>query len=107
MLLLGFAFAYLGMTLLCLTMNRHRSVLWRAERRLPAAALMRLLASGCFVMALGLCVASEGGEVGTVVWFCLLMLSALQLVLLLAWRAQWVLPMVPVLGVAGALQGVL
>src|SRR3546814_13506340 len=43
MLLLAFALAYLGMTLLCLTMNRHRGALLRADTRLPGPAILRSL----------------------------------------------------------------
>jgi sterol desaturase/sphingolipid hydroxylase (fatty acid hydroxylase superfamily) len=105
-LILAFALAYLGMVLLCLTMNRHRGVLLRADACLPGATILRLLAAGCFGIALWQGIASQGGEIGTVVWFGLVMLSALLLVLLLAWRAHWVLPAVPVLALGGLLQGV-
>ncbi|PKL98531.1 MAG: DUF3325 domain-containing protein [Gammaproteobacteria bacterium HGW-Gammaproteobacteria-9] len=106
-LLLAFALAYLGMALLCLTMNRHRGVLLRAGTRLPGAMILRLLAAGCFGIALWLGIASQGGEIGAVVWLCLVMLSGLLLVLLLAWRAHWVLPAAPLLTLGGILQGVL
>jgi len=106
-LLLALALAYLGMTLLCLTMNRHRGVLLHADTRLPGAAVIRTLAAGCFGFALWLCINSQGGEIGTVIWLCLVMLAGLLLVLLLAWRLRWVLPAAPLLAVCGVVQGVL
>ncbi len=106
-LLLAFALAYLGMALLCLTMNRHRGVLLRAGTRLPGAVILRLLAAGCFGIALWLGIASQGGEIGAVVWLCLVMLSGLLLVLLLAWRSRWVLPAIPLLAACGVVQTVL
>ncbi|TLX53600.1 DUF3325 domain-containing protein [Stutzerimonas nosocomialis] len=106
-LLLAFAAAYLAMTLLCLTMSRHRGALLRADTRLPGKPVLRLLAAGCFGFALWLCVNSQGGEIGTVVWLCLVMLAGMLLVLLLAWRSRWVLPVVPLLAACGALQGLL
>ncbi len=107
MLLLAFALAYLGMTLLCLTMNRHRGALLRADTCLPGPAIIRSLAFGCFGFALCLGVNSQGGEIGTVIWLCLVMLSGLLLVLLLAWRSRWVLPAVPLLAACGVVQSVL
>ena len=56
-------------------------------------------------MTLANCV--EGGEIGTVIWLCLVMLSGLLLVLLLAWRSRWVLPAVPLLAACGVVQTVL
>lgn len=107
MLILAFALAYLGMTLLCLTLNRHRTELLRADTWLPGAAVMRLLAVGCFGFALWLCINGQGGEIGAVIWLCLVMLSGLLLVMVQAWQSRWVLPLVPLLVVFGALQGLL
>lgn len=68
---------------------------------------MWLLASGLFGIALWLCINNQGGEIGTVLWFCLLMLAGVLLVLLLAWRSRWVLPVAPLLLLCGGLQGLL
>ncbi len=87
MLLSAFALSYLGMMLLCLGMNRHRSELLRADRRVPAAVILRSLAAVCFGIALWLCITSQGGEIGAVIWLCLVMLAGVLLALLLAWRA--------------------
>ncbi|KRW57349.1 DUF3325 domain-containing protein [Stutzerimonas nitrititolerans] len=106
-LLLAFALNYLAMLLQCLTMSRHRGALLRDGARLPGKPVMRALAVVCFGLALWLCVDSQGREIGSVVWLCLLMLSGVLLVLLLAWRARWVLPLAPLLVVGGALQGML
>ena len=103
MLILAFALSYLAMMLLCLTMNRHRGALLRSGARLPGKPIMQSLAAGCFAFALWLCVSSQGGEIGTVVWLCLVMLAGVLLVLLLAWRSRWVLPLAPLLVVCGAL----
>lgn len=106
-LLLAFALNYLAMLLQCLTMNRHRGALLRVETRLPGKPVLYSLAVVCFGLALWLCLDSQGGEIGSVVWLGLLMLSGVLLVLLLAWRTRWVLPLVPLLMVGGALQGLL
>lgn len=97
MILLSFALAYIAMTLLCLTMSRHRRELWRAHIPLPGNLVMRLLATACLAFALWLCVNSLGGEVGTVVWLCLVMLAGVLLVLLSAWSTRWVLLAAPLL----------
>ncbi|OWG36741.1 hypothetical protein CAQ69_19215 [Stutzerimonas stutzeri] len=105
MLLSAFALSYLGMMLLCLGMNRHRSELLRADRRVPSAMIPRSLAAVCFGIALWLCIASQGGEIGAVIWLCLVMLAGVLLALLLAWRARWVLPLMPLLAAGAALSG--
>lgn len=104
-MLLPFALTYLAMMLLCLTMSRHREALLRVDVRLPGKPVMRLLAAGCLALALGLCVNSQGGEIGTVGWLCLVMLAGVLLVLLLAWRSRWVLPLAPLLIAGGGLLG--
>ena len=76
---LGIALSYLGMLLLCLTMNRHRAALLRGDLRLPTTSVMRLLAMGCFGFAGWLCIGSQGAEIGTVVWLCLTMLAGVLL----------------------------
>lgn len=105
MLLSAFALSYLGMVLLCLGMHRHRGELLRANRHVPAVMLMRALAAACFGAALWASVASLGGEIGAVVWLCLVMLAGVALALLLAWRARWVLPLVPLLTAGAVLSG--
>jgi len=79
MSLLAFALSYLGMLLLCLTMNRHRAALLRGDLRLPTTPVMRLLAMGCFGFAGWLCIGSQDAEIGTVVWLCLTMLAGVLL----------------------------
>ena len=98
----AFALSYLGMMLLCLGMNRHRSELLRADRRVPAAVILRSLAAVCFGIALWLCITSQGGEIGAVIWLCLVMLAGVLLALLLAWRARWVLPLMPLMPLLAA-----
>ena len=97
MSLLAFALSYLGMLLLCLTMNRHRAALLRGDLRLPTTPVMRLLAMGCFGFAGWLCIGSQGAEIGTVVWLCLTMLAGVLLALLQAWQARWAVPLAPLL----------
>ena len=106
MSLLAFALSYLGMLLLCLTMNRHRAALLRGDLQLPTTPVMRLLAIGCFGFAGWLCIGSQGAEIGTVVWLCLTMLAGVLLALLQAWQARWTVPLAPLLTLGGALQTV-
>ncbi|AHL74701.1 hypothetical protein CH92_06150 [Stutzerimonas stutzeri] len=106
MLLLAFALAYSAMMLLCLAMPRHRGLLL-PNTRLPSTPVIQCLAVGCFGFALWLCVYGQGGEVGTIVWLCLVMLSGVSLGLLLAWRSRWVLPLASLLVVCGGAQGLL
>ncbi|MDT4865200.1 hypothetical protein FQZ97_999890 [compost metagenome] len=54
-------------------------------------------------VGLALSIVQLGGEIGGVIWLCLLMLAGLLLVGLLAWKARWVLPLVAVLPVTGGL----
>lgn len=106
-LLLAFALIYLAMILLCLNLPRHRGVLLRGDIRLPDRKLMWLLASSLFGIALWLCINNQGGEIGTVLWLCLVMLAGVLLVLILAWRSRWVLPVASLLLLCGGLQGLL
>ena len=104
MLLSAFALSYLGMMLLCLGMNRHRSELLRADRRVPAAVILRSMAAVCFGIALWLCIASQGGEIGAVIWLCPSCSRGF------CWRCCWparalVLPLMPLLAAGAALSG--
>lgn len=107
MLLLAFALSYLAMTLLCLSKPRHRDGLLLRDVRLPGRRVIWLLASGLFGTALWLCANNQGAEIGAVVWLCLVMLSGVLLVLLLAWHSRLVLPMAPLLVLSGSLQALL
>lgn len=101
MVLLGFAFNYLAMLALCLAMPRHHKLLLQKEPAVGRKHLLRGLAIGALVVALALCVRELGGEIGTLIWFCLLMLAGWVLVGLLAWRARWVFRLAAVLPVVG------
>ncbi|MBD9414465.1 DUF3325 domain-containing protein [Pseudomonas sp. PDM16] len=101
MLLFAFSLSYLAMAALCLAMSRHHKVLLSGS---PTPARQRGL-RGLAVLGLGfglaLCWVARGGEIGAVLWLCLVMLAGLLLVALLAWRERWVLPLAAVLPVAG------
>lgn len=102
-MLLAFALAYLGMLALCLAMSRHHKALLGGEPGRPRQRALRLAAALCFVLALGLCSLSQGGEIGAVLWLCQLMLAALLLVAVLAWRLPWALPVTAPLLASGML----
>lgn len=102
-MLLAFALAYLGMLALCLAMSRHHKALLGGELRRLRQRVLRGAAAICFALALGLCSLSLGGEIGAVLWLCQLMLAALLLVALLAWRLHWTLPVAAPLLVSGIL----
>lgn len=91
-MLLAFALAYLGMLALCLAMSRHHKALLGGEPGSLRQRVLRWAAALCFALALGLCSLSQGGEIGAVLWLCQLMLAALLLVALLAWRLRWAVP---------------
>lgn len=101
MLLLGFALNYLAMAALCLAMSRHHKLLLSGAPSQGRQRLLRGLAVVGMVAGLLLCIAAEGGEIGSVLWLCQLMLAGLLLVALLAWRERWVLRMAGLLPLAG------
>ena len=103
MLLLGFALNYLAMTTLCLAMSRQHKLLFSAALSPARQRLLRVLALPALTGGLALCGVAAGGEIGTVFWLCQLMLAGLLLVVLLAWRARWVLPLAALLPAAGGL----
>ncbi|WP_271409079.1 DUF3325 domain-containing protein [Pseudomonas sp. Q1-7] len=103
MLFLSFALCYLAMTGLALAMSRqHKRVFSGA----PSESRSRLLRGGAVLAMLAglvLAILELGGEIGSVIWLCQLMLAGLLLVALLAWQSRWVLPLVAVLPVCGGL----
>ncbi|WP_394354769.1 DUF3325 domain-containing protein [Aquipseudomonas alcaligenes] len=100
-MLLGFAFNYLAMTALCLAMSRHHKVLLSGAPAQRRQRLLRALAPLGMLAGLLLCIGAEGGEIGSVLWLCQLMLAGLLLVALLAWRERWVFPLAGLLPLAG------
>lgn len=97
-MLLAFALAYLGMLTLCLAMSRHHKALLGGEPGLLRQRMLRWAAAICFAFALWVCSLSLGSEIGAVLWLCQLMLAAVLLVVVLAWRHLWVVPVaVPLL----------
>ncbi len=102
-MLLAFALGYLGMLALCLAMPRHHKALLGGEPGRARQRGLRLAAASCCGLALGLCSLRQGGEIGALLWLCQLMLAALLLVALLAWRPRWALPSAAPLLVAGGL----
>ncbi|MGG2396650.1 DUF3325 domain-containing protein [Pseudomonas sp. SH1-B] len=102
-MLLAYTFAYIGMLALCLAMSRHHRSLLGGEPQCARQRGLRLAAAICFLLALGVCHWNVGVEIGTVLWLCQLMLAALLLVVLLAWRQRWVLPAAAALMTGGML----
>jgi len=100
-MLLAFALAYLGMLGLCLSMSRHHKALLGGEPVRFRQRMLRWAAVICFALALGVCSLSQGGEIGAVLWLCQLMLAALLLVALLAWRLRWAAPVAAALLASG------
>lgn len=91
-MLLGFAFCYLAMTALSLAMARHHKALFRGPLSQARARLLRGVAVLAFGVGLVLAVSDQGGEIGTILWLCQVMLAGLLVAALLAWRGRWVLP---------------
>ncbi|MCY1184496.1 hypothetical protein D9M73_251960 [compost metagenome] len=82
--------------------RQHKLVLTGA----PSEGRSRLLRVGAvlaMVLALVLAIAESGGEIGGVIWLLQLMLAGLLLVVLLAWKTRWVVPLVALLPMSGGL----
>ncbi|MGA4636220.1 DUF3325 domain-containing protein [Pseudomonas solani] len=107
MLLLGFAFCYLAMTALSLAMSRHHKVLFQGPLPEARVRLLRVVAMFAFAIGLALAVSDQGGEIGTILWLCQVMLAALLVVALLAWHSRWVLPLVALLPLGGGVMALL
>lgn len=93
MLLFAFALSYLAMAALCLAMSRHHKVLLSGAPSPARQRGLRVLSVLGLGFGLALCWGARGGEIGAVLWLCLVMLAGLLLVALLAWRERWVLPL--------------
>jgi hypothetical protein len=109
-MLLAFGLNYLALLTWCLAMARHHRALLGPAPSSRRVALLRAASGASAALALGGCVHQQGGGVGTVLWLCLLMVSGLLLVALLAWRPRWALPLaagVPLAGGAIVLLGAL
>jgi len=88
MVLLGLASVacYAGWALAALAIPAHWSALGLlARRRHPPALLMRGLACVHGMVAAGLCVMRDGWSLGLLSWVCMACLTALLVVLTLAW----------------------
>ncbi|PAU60863.1 DUF3325 domain-containing protein [Pseudomonas indica] len=103
MLWLSFALGYLALTALCLAMNRHHKALLGGEPSPTRRRGLRLGAAVAMLLALILCIAAQGGEIGAVIWLCQLMVSGWLLVGLLAWRQRWALSMAALLPLGSGL----
>ena len=93
MLWLSFALSYLALSAVCLSQPRHHQRLLHVVVSRWRQHLLRSLAGMLMMLALGCCAAARGLEMGLVVWLCQLLLAGVVLVLLLAWRSGWVLPL--------------
>lgn len=93
MLWLSFALSYLALSAVCLSQPRHHQRLLRAVVSRWRKHLLRGFAGMVMVLALGCCVVDRGLEIGLVIWLCQLLLAGVGLVVLLAWRSGWVLPL--------------
>ncbi|WP_342246450.1 DUF3325 domain-containing protein [Pseudomonas sp. OTU5201] len=101
MLVLSFAFCYLAMTGLALAMSRQHKLFFSGAPSESRVRLLRVGAVFAMLLALALSIAQLGGEIGSVIWLCQLMLAGLLLVALLAWQTRWVLPLVGLLPLGG------
>ncbi|MGH8437285.1 MAG: DUF3325 domain-containing protein [Pseudomonas sp.] len=103
MLGLSFALSYLAMTTLSLAMSRHHQLILGGAPSIVRSRVLRIAAVLAFGIALVLCSERLGGEIGTLIWLCQLMLAGLLLASLLAWRSSWVLPLSLFLPLGGLL----
>ncbi|WP_051414679.1 DUF3325 domain-containing protein [Zestomonas thermotolerans] len=101
---LSFAFAYLAMLTFCLAMARHHKALFGRAPTAGHSRWLRVTGAAALAVALVLGIATQGIEMGVVVWLCQLMIAGLLLVLLLAWRQRWALPLALLLPVGALLQ---
>lgn len=102
-MLSAFAFAYLAVLALCLAMNRHHKALFTGEPSPLRRQLLRLVALPLMALSLALCIRDADVELGILFWLALLMLATLALVLTLAWRQRWAMPLAGLLLVSSAL----
>lgn len=93
MLWLSLALNYLALTALCVSQLRHHKALLHAVPSRVRQQVLRGLACAVLVLALYGCVQVRGLEIGLVLWLCQLLLAGMGLVVLLAWRGTWVLPL--------------
>lgn len=103
MLVLSFAFCYLAMTGLALAMSRQHKLVLTGAPSESRSRLLRIGAVLAMILALALTITELGGEIGGVIWLQQLMLAGLLLVVLLGWKARWVVPLVALLPVGGGL----
>ncbi len=95
MLLLAMIVSFAGLALLALSMERH----WRQLRATqplpnPTARLLRMAGSIALASSLTLCLAVDHASMASLVWVMTLAVSAFVLAMLLAWRPDWLAPLI-------------
>ncbi|MEY8241697.1 MAG: DUF3325 domain-containing protein [Cycloclasticus sp.] len=102
MIILSCVLAFTGFIFLSLAMKRHYRQVQSGSaqvRQSPGNSqrlVFRVTGGGCLAMSLLLCMACLGVAIGLVQWAGILTLTALQTSLLLTYRPQWLLILIPV-----------
>ena len=107
MILFSFILSFVGFVALSLAMKRHSDQI-RAEGNslsVKQKIVSRVIGFACLIAACGLCMKSEGTSVGLVYWTGILAAVALLQTLLLSYRPQWVVHIVLMALMTGAITG--
>ena len=107
MILFSFILSFCGFVALSLAMKRHYAQI-RAEGNsllVTQKIVSQVIGFACLISACGLCMKSEGVSLGLVYWAGILTAVALLQTLLLSYRPQWVVHIVLMALMTGAVTG--
>lgn len=83
MIIIALAFAYAGMTALCLAMRKHYRQVWNRNPIQAERISLRIAAWILLIASLALCIMGWGASIGPVAWFGMLSVTGLILIFLL------------------------
>lgn len=83
MIIMALAFAYAGMTALCLAMRKHYRQVWNRDPVQAERTGLRIAGWILLIVSLALCIMSWGAAIGPVGWFGMLSVAGLILIFLL------------------------
>ncbi|MEP0337250.1 MAG: DUF3325 domain-containing protein [Alphaproteobacteria bacterium] len=86
MIVLAFFLSFAAWTALAFAMNRHRRDMGWVRATSTQRAILRVAGGGLLAASLWACAGQWGWSMGTVAWFGVMTVSALSLVMALAFR---------------------